>query len=386
MNKSRKHIVFIHLLNDYSGSPLILSQVINAVDSNEFEKTLITSQRGKIGFLSGLDQVQEKYFWYRWMANPWLRLITFSLSQFLLFLKLLQYWRKDVVFYVNTLLPFGAGLAGKLMGKKVIYHVHETSMKPALLKKFLRMVAAATAQKVIHVSKYMEKNESLPGTQNVVVYNTLPAKFIETAAAYQPADKTQLPFRVLMLCSLKNYKGVDEFVALSRRLPSLNFELVLNATQEEVDKYFLMQMNPSNIQMHAAQKNVHPFYQRASLLLNLSHPDKWVETFGMTVLEGMYYRLPVIVPPVGGIAELVEEGENGYHADSRDLGPIVQYIQELVANKQLYAKMSESAYQRALAFTGSNFKQQIISIIDGMYNNSTIANPISASQYKPLSS
>jgi glycosyltransferase involved in cell wall biosynthesis len=386
MSKSRKHIVFVHLLNDYSGSPLILSQVINALDPNEYEKTLITSQKGKIGFLSDLDQVQEKYFWYRWMANPWLRLITFSLSQFFLFLKLFQYWRKDVVFYVNTLLPFGAGLAGKLMGKKVIYHVHETSMKPVVLKKFLRMVAAATAQKVIHVSKYMEKNESLPGTENMVVYNTLPANFIETAAAYQPADKTKLPFRVLMLCSLKDYKGVDEFVALSRRLPGLSFELVLNATQEEVDKFFLMQMNPANIQMHAAQKNVHPFYQHSSLLLNLSHPDKWIETFGMTVLEGMYYRLPVIVPPVGGIAELVEEGKNGYHADSRNLGPIVLHIQELVANRQLYQEMSEAAYRQALTFTGSHFKQQIGDIIDSLYSKPTIPNPISTSQYKPLSS
>jgi len=34
-----------------------------------------------------------------------------------------------------------------------------------------------------------------------------------------------------------------------------------------------------------------------------------VETFGLTILEGMTYKLPAIVPPVGGVIELVEENK-----------------------------------------------------------------------------
>lgn len=33
----------------------------------------------------------------------------------------------------------------------------------------------------------------------------------------------------------------------------------------------------------------------------------------------MYYKLPVIVPTVGGIAEIVENGYNGFHLDYRSL-------------------------------------------------------------------
>ena len=130
MTRSRKTIVFVHLLNDYSGSPLVLSHVIDALPDAEYKKILYTSTSSKAGFLSGLNAVETRHFRYRWKANGWLRLMTFSWSQVLLFFQLLRLRRKEVVIYINTLLPFGAALAGKLMGKKIIYHLHETSMKP----------------------------------------------------------------------------------------------------------------------------------------------------------------------------------------------------------------------------------------------------------------
>lgn len=40
-----------------------------------------------------------------------------------------------------------------------------------------------------------------------------------------------------MLSSLKEYKGTREFIELARRLPQFNFTLVINDTQENVDKY-----------------------------------------------------------------------------------------------------------------------------------------------------
>lgn len=357
MNKSRKHIVFVHLLNDYSGSPLVLSQVLKLPAVVNCHRTVYTSGRRNSGFLSGLEGIEYKYFWYRWAANPWLRLINYTISQLLLFFKILQYWRKDTTIYVNTLLPFGAALAGRLMGKTVIYHVHETSMRPALLKKILRAVARCTASKVIHVSKYLAATEAFSGVSNEVVYNTLSPQF--AAAAKQHTNAAEQPFRVLMLCSLKRYKGVDEFVSLAQRMPRISFELVLNAGDAEIAAWPSLLLPPLNLQIHAAQRNVHPFYQRASLLINLSHPDEWVETFGMTVLEGMQYRLPAIVPPKGGIAELVDHGVNGYLADYRDLESITAYINGLADNGALYAQMSAAAAEKAASFGHEPFAKSI---------------------------
>ena len=47
-----------------------------------------------------------------------------------------------------------------------------------------------------------------------------------------------------------------------------------------------------------------------------------VETFGLTILEGMAYGLPALIPPVGGITELVEHGRSGYWTNSRNLSHV----------------------------------------------------------------
>ena len=110
---SPKKIIFTHLLNDYSGSPKVLSQVIKAVQKDGCEVELYTGKSDD-GFLSGLTDNHHHYF-YKRFENKYLTLVTFMLSQVSLFFKLLIHRNEDVVIYVNTMLPFGAGLAGKLM-------------------------------------------------------------------------------------------------------------------------------------------------------------------------------------------------------------------------------------------------------------------------------
>lgn len=36
-------------------------------------------------------------------------------------------FQKDIVFYLNTIMPVGAAVAAKLSGKKIVYHYHENA-------------------------------------------------------------------------------------------------------------------------------------------------------------------------------------------------------------------------------------------------------------------
>ena len=58
-----------------------------------------------------------------------------------------------------------------------------------------------------------------------------------------------------------------------------------------------------NLQIISRRNDVTPFYNEASIVLNLSDKQRFVETFGLTALEAMSAGLPVIVPTEGGIAE-----------------------------------------------------------------------------------
>lgn len=362
--KHRK-IVFVHLLNDYSGSPKVLSQVIKAVQKQGYEIELYTG-KSENGFLSGLTD-KHHYYFYKHFGNKYLTLISFMLSQLSLFFKLLRHRNEEVVIYVNTMLPFAAGLAGAIMAKPVYYHIHETSLQPASFKQFLRFIIQKTASRIFFVSNYVKKAESFKEITQEVIYNALPATFVKVADQniYRPLKEGG--FNVLMICSLRAYKGVDEFIDIARQSEvqkQITFTLVLNAEQSDVDAYFGKISLPKNILLVSRQTNLVPYYQQASLLLNLSRVDEWVETFGLTILEAMAFGIPVIVPPVGGPVEIVTEGGEGFLISSYEQKKIRHKIIELSVDEALCLTLSKQGKNRSNDFRQELFDNAILRVIN----------------------
>lgn len=166
-----------------------------------------------------------------------------------------------------------------------------------------------------------------------------------------------------MICSLKAYKGIWEFVELAHKNQHLNFKLVLNASEEELTTYFETHQIPPNLALIPTQSNTHSLYHWADILLNLSRPDQWIETFGLTVLEAMAYGLPTIVPPVGGVTELVVSNYNGERIDSRNTEELSDKLNKLLTDKAKYTRYSKAAIQKASLFVELNFVQHSIAII-----------------------
>ncbi|MEP4147184.1 MAG: glycosyltransferase family 4 protein [Halioglobus sp.] len=359
-----KKFVFIHLLNDYSGSPKVLSQVVSASRTAGYEVDLYTSS-GESGFLSGLTDNHNFYF-YRLFQNQYLTLVSYLFSQGLLFFKLLKYRNQDAVFYVNTLLPFGAALAGKVAGNIVYYHVHEISQKPPLLKRFLRFVVQHTADKVVFVSRSVEVSEAFPGIPHRVVHNALPEELTQLASQNTYEWKSDDIFSVLMICSLKPYKGVEEFLQIARlcRASSdVKFTLVLNSDSAELQRYFSGMDVPPNVTLVPRQSDVIPFYRQASVLLNLSRVDEMVETFGLTIVEAMSFGVPVIVPPKGGPTEIVSDGVEGYLVSSYEVEEIARLILGLSEDEDKALELSKNAGKRSKDFSQQKFDREILEFI-----------------------
>jgi glycosyltransferase involved in cell wall biosynthesis len=355
-----KKIIFIHLLNDYSGSPKVLSQVINAVKKNGYDFELYTGKSDN-GFLSGLTDKHQHYF-YKRFDNKYLTLFTFMFSQVSVFLKLLKYHNEDVLIYVNTMLPFGAALAGKILNKPVYYHVHESFLQPPVFKQFLRFVIQKCSSQVIFVSKSVQQLEYFIDIPQKVIYNSLPEDLLEVANKSHYEFKKEGVFNVIMICSLKAYKGVCEFIEVASlcKYHDIEFTLVLNSEQVEINSFFKQIALPPNLTLMPKQQNVTPIYQSASLLLNLSRVDQWVETFGLTIIEAMAFGIPVIVPPVGGPMEIITGGEEGYLISSYMTDEIAKKIINLSEDAEMCTKLSKSARARALCFGEDVFENDVI--------------------------
>jgi len=355
-----KKIICIHLLNDYSGSPFILSQTIQSLQKNSYIVELFTNDTE--GFLSNLDVKKYNVFYKRSNYKIFV-LLYYLYSQMNLFFKLLKYKNEDTVFYINTMMPFGAGLAGKLLGIEVIYHIHETSIRPNILKKFLLKVIEFTSSKNIYVSKFLAKTEPIKNVQQYTIYNALPKSFTDKANRhkYNPC----MNFNVLMICSLKEYKGILEFLELARLCKDVKFDLVLNASTEDIDLYFKNIKKLNNITIFPSQKNLHPFYEKASLVLNLSRIDQWQETFGMTILEAMSYAIPCIVPPIGGPIEIVDDNINGYTISSYEVNDIAKKITDLNNNnRNQLNKLSINARLKSKQFKQEIFSNEILKVVN----------------------
>lgn len=119
-----------------------------------------------------------------------------------------------------------------------------------------------------------------------------------------------------------------------------------------------------NLQIISRLNDVTPFYNEASIVLNLSDKQRFVETFGLTALEAMSAGLPVIVPTEGGIAEMVEDGANGYKIDVQDLDRINCMIEEIFQDKDHYIRMANEANQVSLGFKESVMIEKILTILN----------------------
>lgn len=359
-------IVFVHLLNDSSGSPKVLMSTIAALTSNNEPAKLFLGSDGN-GCLSTCRLPATRY-WYWRTGNRVATLFTYLLSQSVLFCKLLvdRTIDRNAVIYVNTLLPFGAALYGRMTGRRVVYHIHEISVGPTLLKQFLTFIARRTSSLNIYVSDAHMQALPIKGVLAKRVYNALDSRFAKQAYASSYTHRCDGYFNVLMIASLRDYKGIPELLAVAKALcnhTSIRFELLVNDDKTAVDRYFSSAQLPGNVAVHACTPDTTPFYARAGLVLNLSRVDQWVETFGMTILEAMAFGVPVIVPPVGGPAELVTNGIEGYLIDSTERSNLCQKILELADDAALCSKLSDASRLRARAFSVLNFEKSLRDLI-----------------------
>ncbi|WP_416440733.1 glycosyltransferase family 4 protein [Phnomibacter sp. MR] len=350
-----KSVCAVHLLNDFSGSPFVFRQALEALQKKGYSIDIYTATPARGGFLSGLPNARYHSLYYKHSSNKWMTLLRFFIVQLQLFFSLLFSLRREQVVYVNTLLPAGAALAASIRGCKVVYHVHEVSITPVLLKNLLAKVVAFTATDVVFVSNYVASCYHFRRPQLHTVYNALSNSFVQQAA-HIASPNMRTPFTVLMLCSLKAYKGVHEFLQLASALPAIRFQLVLNADEKQVEDFKKQHAVPHNCMLFSTTTHTLAFYEQAHLVVNFSNPDEWVETFGLTLLEAMACGRPVIAPPVGGPVELVRNGVEGFCIDARQVAALQQAVQLLYTDVKKYIRFSENARRRAAAFSTAAFE------------------------------
>lgn len=357
MSEKRLKVYAVHLLDDYSGSPRVLTDALNCLSGSDIECVVLTSQHD--GFLSDSD-FTKKIIPYGRFDKKWVLLVAYLLSQFICCLVLIclllidKLRQRKIVLLVNTMLPFGAFIAAKLMGVHCIAYVHETYISPPTFKKFLRFFIEYCASEVIFVSKYLAEAEEFELPKSTILYNGL-RKDLKFSSRF--SKKTRFERRSILFCgSLKNYKGLDKFILLAQSMPDFNFVAAINCFVEDLN--FMCGEIPKNLQLLPRPKNLSDLYQVSFLVINLSDPELCVETFGLSILEGMAAGAPVIAPPVGGPVELV--GNAGLLVHPSNIAEISAFIGCLAEDFELWCDYSRKALLRAEMFSAEKFEENLL--------------------------
>ncbi len=329
----------------------MLRSTLDALDARE-QGLLFVGSQGR-GVLEEAGVLTRRY-WYRRSSRRFLTLFTYFASQLALYRALSRTADipHDATVFVNTLLPFAGMLWGRRTGRRVVVHVHEVSITPEPLRRFLTSCAARSADLLLYVSNDHRARLPIKGPPSMIVANPVSRALLARAHEHIPRQKGQ--FRVLMLASLRGYKGIDEFMALAvalRDRADIAFVLVLNAEPGEVAAFTARHAAAGNVTIYPRTDDPASFYARADLVLNLSRVDQWIETFGLTLAEAMTFGIPVIAPPLGGPAEIVNHGVEGYCIDSRDGTALCAAVLKLADDVETHNAMAQAARARAQDFT-----------------------------------
>ncbi len=114
------------------------------------------------------------------------------------------------------------------------------------------------------------------------------------------------------------------------------------------------------------QDDMNAFYRSLDVYMNTSVH----EGIPMSVLEAMSHGVPVIVPNIGGLPEIVEEGQQGYLIGSRDPTNFAEKCVLLCNDEAMRSRMAARAIQRvANSFSREAMAHKYYHLYQELLNN-----------------
>ncbi len=252
-----------------------------------------------------------------------------------LFFLLFNIWKFDAVFIwfadYHSFLPV---LFSKLVGKKsfVVIGGYDVVKMPKLnygvfiskFRGFCAIFSMKNSSLNLAVSKNVERKVRwiAPESNIKLVYNCVN---ISDEKEINPG-KEDLVLTVAFIDSERTFylKGIDTFIEVAKLLPEIKFTIV--GLDKNMTGQILKNL-PKNLELvegvnHSELQN---YYKKAKIYCQFSRS----ESFGVSVVEAMYFGCIPFVTNVGGMPELVEK--NG-RIVKRIPGTISSEISEVVLN------------------------------------------------------
>lgn len=269
----------------------------------------------------------------------------------------------DVV-HCHTWYTFMAGFLAKMLyGLPLVTTIH--SLEPLRpwkreqlgtgydLSTWMERTGIENSDKVIAVSKGMKEDiisvYGIPGDRIEVIYNGIDLEEYKPSASDEARRKYGVKDKyILFVGRVTRQKGITHLVDAAQYLPG-DVQVVLCAgapdtkeIQEEMEAKVKHRPNILWINEMVSRKDVIELYSNAMVFVCPSI----YEPFGIINLEAMACHTPVVASAVGGILEVVVDGETGLLVEPGKPKELAAAITRLLGDPALRRRMGDAGRKR----------------------------------------
>jgi glycosyltransferase involved in cell wall biosynthesis len=349
-------VVFCQPTLNRSGSEKSLLQLLSALKTHP----AISSLHVLAGEDGAMKTALEQYAQVQIVNAPKLRRNWRSVGAFIRSFGTM-YWALrslrndgDAVVYVNSLMFPQATIAAYLNGRPLIVHVREvaTTYPPGVYRLY-SLIAAICASKLVAPCSFVFTQQQIPTfavqpERRHVIYNA--------AVGHKELLSRPLvrPFRILAVIPCTVRKGVFDLVScikhLKRRLPedgSFEVDVVGSLEEGKTDTFERVKERlredgtESRVKFHGEVDDVDRIFLNAHVFLHPSHS----ECFPRVLVEACGFSLPCVATNVGGVPELIVNGQNGYLVPVGASEQMADRLVQLLADRQGYSEFAKRAFE-----------------------------------------
>lgn len=278
--------------------------------------------------------------------------------------------RPDVVHTNSLKAHLYGGLAGRLAGVPVVWHLRDRvapDYLPAVAVRLVRIAAAALPSAVVAPSA--GTLATLPRTRRAAVRAVLPDPYEPAPVVPRPHDG----LHVGMVGRLAPWKGQDVFLRALALLPAgLPVTAVVVGSPMFGETEYEQQLHELAAELGLADRVAFPgFVQDVPGVLAgldvLVHASVLPEPFGQVVVEGMAAGLTVVASREGGPGEIVEDGVDGLLVAPGDPQALADVLADVLADPGRRAALGRAARVSADRFRPAQVVPVLLDVYDRLH-------------------
>jgi glycosyltransferase involved in cell wall biosynthesis len=226
-----------------------------------------------------------------------------------------------------------------------VHGYHFLHKSPFFIRKFAlnaERMASRRAHRVIFVSKHDAEVARAYGLlthskRGVVIYNGIPLGQI-------PKANPREPERLGFIGRLEYPKDPLLFLDVMEHLPRYSATIVGSGALEDKVRIEIERRGLSRVRMLGTLSRSRTL-QELSQLHTVIMTSRW-EGLPLLPLEAMWAGVPVVATSVGGLSEIIENGESGLLVGSRSADDLARAVTQLTDDPALRERIVENARQR----------------------------------------